>query len=443
MRKYFIHTMGCQMNEYDSQRIASILEKMGFVPAETMEEGDYLLVNTCSVREKPQHKADSAIGRFKQIKKKRPEVKVGFCGCVAQQDGEKILKNSKFIDFVVGTDGLDRLEEVIACVENGHRLCDTQVNDGELTIGSFRRNVSVSSFVTIMKGCDNFCSYCIVPYVRGREKSRTPEEILTEVRYLADNGAREVTLLGQNVNSYGKGLDEKISFPELINEVSGLDSIKRVRFVTSHPKDFSDELIDIMQKNEKVCEYLHLPLQAGSDRILKAMNRKYTYGHYRDMVMRAKERIPNLALSSDFIVGFPGETDEDFECTLNALREIEYDTIFAFAYSVRPGTGAEKLVDDVPEQTKKMRLAKVLDLQKEIITRRSKEYEKTVVEVMVEGRGKKDENQFSGRNRQNKVVNFSSEKELNIGDFAKVYITQARPNSLYGKALEEDSDVRG
>ncbi|WP_303852347.1 tRNA (N6-isopentenyl adenosine(37)-C2)-methylthiotransferase MiaB [Seleniivibrio woodruffii] len=441
MRKYFIHTMGCQMNEYDSLRIASILEKMGFAPAETMEEGDYLIVNTCSVREKPQHKADSSIGRFKQIKKKRPDVKIGFCGCVAQQDGAKILKHSKYIDFVVGTDGLDRMEEVIACVENGQRMCDTQVNEGSLSIGSFRRSVNVSSFVTIMKGCDNFCSYCIVPYVRGREKSRTLGEITDEVKYLADNGAKEITLLGQNVNSYGKGLEISVSFPELINRVSDIEGIRRVRFVTSHPKDFSEELIDVIKSNEKVCEYLHLPLQAGSDRVLKAMNRKYTYDKYKDMVLRAKEAIPDIALSSDFIVGFPGETDEDFECTLNALREIEYDTIFAFAYSVRPGTAAEKLADDVPEQVKKMRLAKVLDLQKEIIARRSKAYEKTVVEVMVEGRGKKDEKQFSGRNRQNKVVNFSSEKELNTGDFVKVYVTQARPNSLYGKAVEGDQDV--
>jgi tRNA-2-methylthio-N6-dimethylallyladenosine synthase len=433
--------MGCQMNEYDSLRIASILEKMGFAPAETMEEGDYLIVNTCSVREKPQHKADSSIGRFKQMKKKRPEVKIGFCGCVAQQDGEKILKHSKYIDFVVGTDGLDRMEEVIACVENGQRMCDTQVNDGALTIGNFDRSVNVSSFVTIMKGCDNFCSYCIVPYVRGREKSRTVDEILEEVQYLADNGAREVTLLGQNVNSYGKGLEISVSFPELINRVSSVEGIKRVRFVTSHPKDFSDDLIRTIKENEKVCEYLHLPLQAGSDKVLKAMNRGYTYAKYKDMVMRAKAEMPDIALSSDFIVGFPGETDEDFECTLAALREIEYDTIFAFAYSVRPGTSAEKLADDVSEQVKKMRLAKVLDLQKEIIARRSKAYEKTVVEVMVEGRGKKDENQFSGRNRQNKVVNFSSDRELKTGDFAKVYITQARPNSLYGKAVEESDDV--
>ncbi len=441
MRKYFIHTMGCQMNEYDSLRIASILEKIGFAPAETMEEGDYLIVNTCSVREKPKHKADSSIGRFKQIKKKRSDVKIGFCGCVAQQDGENILKHSKYIDFVVGTDGLDRMEEVVACVENGQRMCDTQVNEGSLSIGSFRRSVNVSSFVTIMKGCDNFCSYCIVPYVRGREKSRTVEEILNEVKYLADNGAKEITLLGQNVNSYGKGLEISVSFPELINRVSDIEGIRRVRFVTSHPKDFSDGLIDIIKSNEKVCEYLHLPLQSGSDRVLKAMNRKYTYEKYKDMVLRAKSEIPDIALSSDFIVGFPGETEEDFECTLKALREIEYDTIFAFAYSVRPGTAAEKIADDVPEQVKKMRLAKVLDLQKEIIAKRSKAYEKTVVEVMVEGRGKRDENQFSGRNRQNKVVNFSSEKELNIGDFARVYITQARPNSLYGKAVEGDQDV--
>ena len=243
MKKYFIHTMGCQMNEYDSLRIASIFDKLGFAQTDDMEEGDYLLVNTCSVREKPQHKADSSIGRFKQIKRKRPDVKIGFCGCVAQQEGANILKNFKYVDFVLGTDGLDVMEDVIARVEDGERVCYTDVNPGGLSINSFRRRVSVSSSVTIMKGCDNFCSYCIVPYVRGREKSRDVAEILDEIKYLADSGAREITLLGQNVNSYGKGLASPIAFSELINRVSEVDGIRRVRFVTSHPKDFSDDLI--------------------------------------------------------------------------------------------------------------------------------------------------------------------------------------------------------
>lgn len=424
------------MNEYDSLRIASILEKMGFAPAETMEDGDYLIVNTCSVREKPKHKADSSIGRFKQIKKRREGVKIGFCGCVAQQEGRNILKSFPYIDFVVGTDGLDRLEEVIACVESGQRVCDTDVNDGLLSIDNFKRNVSVSSFVTIMKGCDNFCSYCIVPYVRGREKSRTLGEILDEVRYLADNGAREITLLGQNVNSYGKGLEKPMPFSELINIVSDVDGIRRVRFVTSHPKDFSDDLIEVMRDNEKVCEYLHLPLQAGSDRILKAMNRKYTYEHYLERVMKAKSMVKGLSLSSDFITGFPDETDEDFESTLNALREIEYETVFAFAYSVRPGTKAENFDDNVPEGVKKTRLAKLLDMQKTIMAKKSKEYIDTVQEIMVEGRGKKDENQFSGRTRTNRIVNFTSGKSLNTGDFVNVLITQAKPNSLFGKTLD-------
>lgn len=424
------------MNEYDSLRIAAIFEKMGFAQAETMEDGDYLIVNTCSVREKPKHKADSSIGRFKQMKKRRPEVKIGFCGCVAQQEGRNILKSFPYIDFVVGTDGLDRLEEVVSYVENGQRVCDTDVNDGGLTIDNFKRSVSVSSFVTIMKGCDNFCSYCIVPYVRGREKSREFSEIMDEIKYLADNGAGEITLLGQNVNSYGKGLENPVPFSELINRVSDVDGIRRVRFVTSHPKDFSDDLIEVMRDNKKVCEYLHLPLQAGSDKVLKAMNRKYTYEHYKERVLKAKSMVKGLALSSDFITGFPDESDEDFEATLNAMKEIEYEMIFAFAYSVRPGTKAENFADNVPENVKKLRLAKLLDLQKSIMVKKSKEYENTVQEVMVEGRGKKDENQFSGRNRQNRIVNFTSEKSLNTGDFVNVFITQAKPNSLFGKACD-------
>jgi tRNA-2-methylthio-N6-dimethylallyladenosine synthase len=421
------------MNEYDSLRIASVFEKMGFAPAEDMEDGDYLIVNTCSVREKPQHKAESAIGRFKQLKKKRPnEVKIGFCGCVAQQEGENLLKSNKEIDFVVGTDGLHRLEEVISHVEAGERLSDTMVNDGGLEIDLFSREVSVSSFVTIMKGCDNFCSYCIVPYVRGREKSREIHEIMDEVKYLADNGAREVTLLGQNVNSYGTTLADSIGFPELLNKVTEVEGIKRVRFVTSHPKDFSDGLIEVMRDNDKICEYLHLPLQAGSNDVLKKMNRKYTYEHYYERVMKAKEMIPDLALSSDFIVGFPGETDEDFQATMKALEEIRYDMIFAFNYSTRPGTKAENFDDDVPLNTKKARLAKLLDAQKKIIAENSAQYQDKIVEVMVEGSAKKDDNQFSGRNRQNRVVNFTSDSILTTGDFVKVKITEPRPNSLLG-----------
>jgi len=433
MKRYFIHTMGCQMNEYDSLRIASIFEKLGFIPAEDMEEGDYLVVNTCSVREKPQHKADSAIGRFRQIKKKRPDVKIGFCGCVAQQEGEALLKSDKTVDFVIGTDGLDRLEEVIAHVEAGERLCDTQVNEGSLEIDTFDRKVSVSSFVTIMKGCDNFCSYCIVPYVRGREKSRTEREILDEVKYLADRGAKEVTLLGQNVNSYGTS--GSTDFTELLNMVTEVDGIKRVRFVTSHPKDFSDRLIETMRDNKKICEYLHLPLQAGSTAVLQRMNRKYTYEHYRERVLKAKEMIPDLALSSDFIVGFPGESEEDFQETLKAVEEIQYDMIFAFNYSVRPGTKAESFTDDVNLNTKKMRLSKLLDLQKKIIAEKSRNYEGKVVEVMVEGFAKKGENQYSGRNRQNRVVNFVSETILKPGDFVDVFINESRPNSLLGKSV--------
>ena len=432
MRKFFIHTMGCQMNEYDSLRIASVFEKMGFAPAENMEDGDYLIVNTCSVREKPQHKAESAIGRFRQIKKKRPEVKIGFCGCVAQQEGENLLKSNKDIDFVVGTDGLHRLEEVIAHVEAGERLSDTQVNDGGLQIDIFSRPVEVSSFVTIMKGCDNFCSYCIVPYVRGREKSRSEAEIMEEVRYLADGGAKEITLLGQNVNSYGTTISGGLDFPGLLNKVSDVEGIKRVRFVTSHPKDFSDGLIEVMRDNPKICEYLHLPLQAGSSSVLKRMNRKYTYEHYFERVMKAKEMIPGLALSSDFIVGFPGETDEDFQATLKAIEDIKYDMIFAFNYSTRPGTKAENFEDDVPMDTKKMRLTKLLDLQKSIIAVKSEEYRDKIVEVMVEGSAKRDENQYSGRNRQNRVVNFTSDTILSSGDFVNVKITEPRPNSLVG-----------
>lgn len=432
MRKYFIHTMGCAMNEYDSLRIASTFEKLGFVAAEEMEDGDYLIINTCSVREKPQNKAGSAIGRFRKIKKERPEVKIGFCGCVAQQEGEKLLKQFTYIDFVMGTDGLFRLEDIIAHVDSGKRLCDRDVNEGGLEIDIFKRPVTASSTVTIMKGCDNFCSYCIVPYVRGREKSRSEIEILDEVKYLAENGAREIILLGQNVNSYGTTIDKSITFPELLNRVSEVDGVERIRFITSHPKDFSDDLLAVMRDNDKMCEYLHLPLQAGGDYVLKRMNRKYTYEQYREKVLKAKDMIPNLALSSDFIVGFPGETDADFEATLRAIEEIRYDMIYAFNYSVRPGTKAENFEDDVPLEVKKMRLSRLLDIQKEILIESSEKYQDQVIEILVEGAAKKYENQYSGRNRQNRVVNFISDTILSSGEFVNVKITEPKQNSLFG-----------
>lgn len=429
MSKVYIRTFGCQMNVYDSERIASIFEEIGFAQTENPEEAEFAIINTCSVREKPQHKVTSEIGRLKRIK----NLKIGICGCVAQQEGENLLNSYKDVSFIFGTDAIDRLYEIIDLVQKGERVCYIQTDEKSISIPLFSRKSKVSAYVTIMKGCDNFCSYCIVPYVRGREKSRRPFEIIEEIKYLVDNGVKEVTLLGQNVNSYGKNLDENINFPKLLYMINEIDKLKRVRFVTSHPKDFSDELIDALKDCEKLAPYLHLPLQSGSNSILKRMNRNYTYEQYLDKVLKAKDKIENLALSSDFIVGFPGETDRDFNDTLRAIREIEYETIFAFKYSPRPKTKAFNFEDDVDDSIKSKRLDILLKEQEKISSKLLNSYVNKYSEVLVEGKSKKDENIYSGRNLQNRVVNFKSKYKLKIGDIVNVYITEAKKNSLFGK----------
>ena len=429
MSKVYIRTFGCQMNVYDSERIASIFKELGFSQTENPEEAEFAIINTCSVRDKPQHKVTSEIGRLKRIK----NLKIGVCGCVAQQEGENLLSNYKDVSFIFGTDAIDRLYEIIDLVLKGERVCYTETNDKEISIPLFSRKSKISAYVTIMKGCDNFCSYCIVPYVRGREKSRSPFEITQEIKYLVDNGVKEVTLLGQNVNSYGKNLDENINFPKLLYMINGIEKLKRIRFVTSHPKDFSDDLIDAMKNCEKLVPYLHLPLQSGSNNILKKMNRKYTYEEYYEKISKAKQEVKDLALSSDFIVGFPGETHQDFEDTLRAIKEIEYETIFAFKYSPRPKTKAFNFEDDIDDKIKSDRLGILLKEQEKITSKLLSNYVNKYSEVLVEGGSKKDENIYSGRNLQNRVVNFKSKYKLKIGDIVNIYIFEAKKNSLFGK----------
>lgn len=434
-KKLYIKTFGCQMNKYDTERIISAFEMMGYGMTDDPSEADFAIINTCSVREKPSEKVKSEIGRLKKYKKDNPNFKIGVAGCVAQQEGEAILDSNSYVDMVLGTDGIPRIGEVVERVENGERIAVTEFSSDNFTIPNFSRNRSVSAFVTIMKGCDNFCSYCIVPYVRGREKSRKSIEILDEVKYLVDNGVKEVTFLGQNVNSYGKNLDENINFTQFLYMATKIDGLERIRFVTSHPKDFSGELVDLISSEEKICEYLHLPLQAGSDSVLKKMNRGYSYSEYFEKVSMAKEKIKNIAISSDFIVGFPGEKDDDFLKTLDAIKEIEYETIFAFKYSPRPGTKASDIEDDVSEIVKSQRLKKLLDEQEKITSRLLKSQIGEIQEVMVEGISKKDNKVFSGRNRRNRIVNFVSSKVLKAGDIVNVKILEAKKNSLYGEKI--------
>lgn len=428
------------MNEYDTEYIASVFLNFGFERTEIPDKANYIILNTCSVREKPEHKVFSELGKFGKLTR-NSNTKIGVCGCVAQQEGENIINKFDFVHFVIGTDAIYKLDKILEYVENGERVVDTDFYDGEYKIPYFEHTRNVVSYVSIMKGCNNFCSYCVVPYLRGREKSRDHRELLDEVKRLIDSGAKEITFIGQNVNSYGKSLDENVDFPKFLYMVNDINGLERIRFITSHPKDFSDELLYAMRDLEKVCEFLHLPLQSGSDEVLGLMKRCYTYEEYKKKLHKAKELIPEIAFSSDFIIGFPGESDNDFLNTINAVEELRFDSIFAFKYSPRAGTSAYKIEDNVSAYKKKERLDFILKTQSDITYGINKRYIGEKVEVMVEGMSKRDTDVYSGRNRQNKVVNFQSAISLNIGDIVDVLINDAKKNSLFGE-LKNDKLIK-
>jgi len=428
------------MNEYDTEYIASVFLNFGFERTEIPDKANYIILNTCSVREKPEHKVFSELGKFGKLTR-NSNTKIGVCGCVAQQEGENIINKFDFVHFVIGTDAIYKLDKILEYVENGERVVDTDFYDGEYKIPYFEHTRNVVSYVSIMKGCNNFCSYCVVPYLRGREKSRDHRELLDEVKRLIDSGAKEITFIGQNVNSYGKSLDENVDFPKFLYMVNDINGLERIRFITSHPKDFSDELLYAMRDLEKVCEFLHLPLQSGSDEVLGLMKRCYTYEEYKKKLHKAKELIPEIAFSSDFIIGFPGESDNDFLDTINAVEELRFDSIFAFKYSPRAGTSAYKIEDNVSAYKKKKRLDFILKSQSDITYGINKRYIGEKVEVMVEGMSKRDTDVYSGRNRQNKVVNFQSAISLNIGDIVDVLINDAKKNSLFGE-LKNDKLIK-
>lgn len=434
MISYFIQTFGCQMNEYESERIASMLEQDGMLPSNDVMNADIVILNTCSVREKAQHKVDSLVGKLRhnQAFHKLPK-KIGIMGCVAQQVGDKYLKRFKCVDFVLGTDNVESLPNILTEIKKGNRIADTKWDKGGFSVSEFQHKKSLTAHVSIMKGCDNFCTYCIVPYVRGREKSRIPEEIIAEAKSLVENGVKDITLLGQNVNSYGKQFDVPVTFAELLELVAQIDGLIRLRFVTSHPKDFSIEMIKVMKKYENICPYLHLPLQSGSNKILNKMNRGYNLESYLNNINAAKELIPSLVFSSDFIVGFPSETEEDFEQTLEVIKKVEYESIFAFNYSVRPGTKAEHFEDDVPLSEKTRRLEIIIREQESISTERYNNLLGTKLKVLVEGPSLKDENVYTGRTVQNKIMNFTSNVPPQVGTEIEVTLTEVKRNSLYGE----------
>lgn len=429
-KRYYIKTFGCQMNEHDTEKIKGILSYYGFEEVEDEKVADIIILNTCAVREKPTHKVYSEAGRFKRSGKI-----IGICGCVAQKDGEGILKKLPFVSFVIGPRNIYKIKEAIDLAEKGIKSVFTEM-DSRCTITDLsfpvKRDNPYRAYVTIMEGCNNFCTYCIVPFVRGRETSRPPEEIIEEIKKLRDEGYKEVTLLGQNVNSYGKDLGNT-SFIDLLERISKIEGIEWIRFITSHPKDFSDELIDYIVANPKICEYIHLPAQSGSNRILNKMNRKYTRDRYLEIVEKLRNSGKYYALTSDFIVGFPGETEEDFEETLDLVNKAKYEGIFAFIYNPREFTVASQWEDSVPLEVKKERLKRLLKLQDSITEALSKSYIGKTVEVLFDSWV---DGTLEGRTRTFKIVKARGDKSK-LGYILKVRITNAKMYELEGEIVKE------
>jgi len=447
----YINTIGCQMNVYDSEKLAAILNALGFQHTRDLDKADIVVCNTCSIRHKAEEKAFSFLGRFAKEKQKKPYLLTVMAGCVAQQEGKNAFKRLPHLDLVLGTQAFSRFGQHIAALQSGRRqIVDTGSADGFFEImpdtADFCEN-QVSKFVTIMQGCDNFCTYCVVPYVRGRERSRAWESIVEEIRILADSGIREVTLLGQNVNSYGRK-EGGIPFARLLEKVAQVKGICRIRFATSHPKDLSNDLIQAMADLDKVCAHLHLPVQSGSDKVLKKMNRGYTRDLYLTRINDLKKACPGIGLSSDLIVGFPGETRTDFHETMSLLTEVQFDSIFAFAYSDRSSAPAAKFADQVAEKEKMDRLNQLLALQDQVTENKNKILKEQVLQVLVEGvstrlhedfvKTSDKTKQMTGRTASNKIVHFPSDTAA-IGDLVDIRISDAYLHSLWGRPLERQT----
>lgn len=435
-RGVYISTYGCQMNVNDTERMFSLLEMANFTPVQTPEEASVIIINACSIREKPVHKVYSEVGTYRKMKEKNPDLRIGVGGCVGQQEKENLIKKQPMIDFVFGTDTIDNLPNLVAQVyeKDNARVVNAKVEHrAPYHVETLVRNPGVSTFVNIAKGCDNFCSFCIVPFTRGREKSRPLSHVLLDVRTLVKRGVKEVTLLGQNVNSYHSecGAD----FADLLAKVAQETGIERVRYTTSHPKDFNQKLVDVMFANQpKVCEYIHLPFQSGNSRILERMNRGYTREQYLEKIKMIKRAIPNVVLSTDIIVGFPGETEEEFQDTITMVQDVGFETIFAFKYSPRPFTKAAKFEDQVPEDVKTERLNRLFDIHDKMAFDLVKRYEGLTLQVLVE-KADSAEGKITGRTPENKLVHFLGSADL-IGKTVPVKITKAFPAVLRGELVQ-------
>jgi len=434
----YLETFGCQMNVVDSERIIDLLAQIGYRQVDAAEDADLVLLNTCSVRDRAERKVYGHLGRFKPIKDRRPGLIVGVGGCVAQQEGEKLLEKIPYLDIVFGTHNVHKLPEMVLKVEAEEgRFRETDFLDRETRLNLFPSRTegdAVNRYVTIMQGCDNFCSYCIVPHVRGREISRPSAEVIEEVSLLAAKGAKEVTLIGQNVNSYGIREAGEISFARLLEEVNRVDGIERIRFTTSHPKDISDELIDCFGRLDKLCRHIHLPVQSGSNNILAKMNRGYSREQYLDIVARFRTVCPDIRFTTDIIVGFPGESDEDFEQTLEIVESVRYADAYTFLYSKRPGTAAAEFEEALSPEAKQARFDRLVALQHEISNTYWEGDVGQVLPVLVEGESRQGAGQLFGRTTWNRIVNFSGGLEL-VGQVIPVRIVKNYRNSQLGEVV--------
>ncbi|VDN46118.1 enzyme for ms(2)i(6)A formation for tRNA modification [Petrocella atlantisensis] len=435
---YYITTFGCQMNAHDSEMIKGILEDIGYREASQELEADFVIYNTCAVRENAEQRVYGRIGHLKSIKRKKPDMMIALCGCMMQQPTviQELKKKHKHIDLVFGTHNLYKLAELLETrLDSGSTVYDIWEAHKEIVedLPSIRKHKFKAS-VNIMYGCNNFCTYCIVPYVRGRERSRHPEDILKEVRDLVVDGVVEIVLLGQNVNSYGTGLDMPMTFAELIQEVEKIDGLRRIRFMTPHPKDLSDDLIEVMADSQKICHHVHLPIQSGSSRLLKAMNRHYTKESYLDLVKRIKARIPEVAITTDIIIGFPTETEADNDDTIDVIHQVEYNTAYTFIYSKRTGTPAANMEDQVPEAIVKERFNKILEAMDIVSLKNSEKHVGNTYELLVEEVNHKKADWVSGRLKDNHLVHIQGDESL-IGTFVNVKITGSKTYYLVGEII--------
>lgn len=436
-KTYFISTYGCQANERDSETIAGILDELGYTPNETPENSDVIIINTCAIRQNAEEKVLGEIGNFKRLYRENKDLIIGVCGCMAQEEGlvETLLTKYPQVRLLFGTHNIQELPSMLySCIYDGKKVVKIYSKEGEVYENlPVHRFGTFKAWVNIMYGCDKFCTYCIVPYTRGKQRSRKMSEILKEVQQLKDEGYKEITLLGQNVNAYGKDMDNEQDFATLLEEVAKI-GIPRVRFTTSHPWDFSEKMIDIIAKYDNIMPFIHLPLQSGDDDVLKLMGRRYTKESYLALYDKIINTIPNVSVSTDIIVGFPNETDEQFEHTLDVVRYCKYDNAFTFIFSARPGTPASRMKDSIDMETKRKRLAKLNKTWNDLALEKNKAYVGRTVTVLVDGPSKKDENVYSGYTDTQKLVNFKGEN-IQPGDFVEVKILDAKTFSLDGVAV--------